>query len=961
MDLAKAERAWTGCALRILVTALPLFVCGSLSAEEPLRQRIDQSMAEIHPGPEIPLCGDGEFLRRVYLDLLGRIPTGTEARSFLADTDDEKRDRVVQSLLDDPAHAEHMAKVFDVMLMERRPNKHVKGESWDSFLLTSFRQHKPLNQIAYEILDADGVDEQHRGPAKFYLEREGEPNLLTREVGRMFFGMDLQCAQCHDHPSIDDYYQSDYYGLYAFVGRSYLFQPDTKKPAVLAEKAEGDAKFKSVFTDEEGSTLPRLPGSIEIDEPSFAKDDAYEVKPDPKKKEIRPVPKFSRRHQLAVRATDGSNAAFNRNLANRIWAHMMGRGLVHPVDQHHTANPPIQPRLLEMLADDLQATNFDLRSMLGELALSRTYQRTIDLPSDIRPYGQAAKQQLEIWNERLAAIESSVEHWQNSVDALHEQLKTTAAELQVQVDAEKEAAKALAEAVAKADEAAKKLDESRQALTKQQSVFDLVSQSVDQAARAAELVDDQPLDQAIRLLEARRNEYQSQVNESTKSVAKLNETSELAADKRNEAQKASEATRNQRIATSNDADRIAIERADAQEQLRFEETQLTSAENHIARLELTVEYADLVSNRDSLRQEIQQSSEQIEGLQKTLALQTSEVDRLSTEQRAAESALAMAKTAASTVKQQRDSILSASKLIATSSDKAAEAAGLIPEDADFKTLVDDLRSASKRIADRVDSQDKLLADSDAKTTELAAKLQTLKQQHDSTTVARNDAASALDSVRKQEQQLRQRLESVDETMDAKRIELASTWSRQFSIAVLQPLTPEQLANSILHATGQLERQRTSIKAAYEKKNPLKPEDEKDAEKLASRKAEIDRQVDAAIDKIVGRFVTLFAAAGGQPQDDFFATVDQALFFRNGGELRGWLQPAAGNLTDRLQKIEDPKSLAEEMYLSILTRLPTDDETADVTGFLNTPDLKKSDAIVDLTWALFTSAEFRFQH
>ena len=97
-----------------------------------------------------------------------------------------------------------------------------------------------------EILSADGTDPETRGAAKFYLDRLADPNLLTRDVGRMFLGRDLQCAQCHDHPLIDDYKQAHYYGIFAFLNRTSLFE-DERKASVLAEKAEGDVTFTSVF------------------------------------------------------------------------------------------------------------------------------------------------------------------------------------------------------------------------------------------------------------------------------------------------------------------------------------------------------------------------------------------------------------------------------------------------------------------------------------------------------------------------------------------------------------------------------------------------------------------------------------------------------------------------------------------------------------------------------------------
>jgi hypothetical protein len=113
---------------------------------------------------------------------------------------------------------------------------------------------------------------------------------------------------------------------------------------------------------------------------------------------------------------------------------------------------------------------------------------------------------------------------------------------------------------------------------------------------------------------------------------------------------------------------------------------------------------------------------------------------------------------------------------------------------------------------------------------------------------------------------------------------------------------------------------------------------------------------------VGSIISLYGAGSGQPQDEFFATIDQALFMANGGSLKGWLAPGGGNLTERLGSMADDKKLVEELYLSVLTRHPTDGEVADVVAYLKErPKEKRAVAIQEIAWALLTSAEFRFNH
>ena len=244
-----------------------LVVAGN--AAEPLHVRIDRLIDGGQVGALAGQSSDAEFVRRVYLDFTGRIPSSIAAREFIDNKAADKRAKIIDQLLGSHEYARHMAVSFDVMLMERRADKHVKTPEWRQYLIDSFRANKPWNKIVGEIFTSEGDKNASTAKvpyaaAKFIMDRDMEVNLVTRDISRKFFGMDLQCAQCHDHPTIDDFYQRDYYGIYAFLSRSYIFQPDKKKPALLAEKPTGEVGFKSVFTDVSGRTRPRLPLGAEI-------------------------------------------------------------------------------------------------------------------------------------------------------------------------------------------------------------------------------------------------------------------------------------------------------------------------------------------------------------------------------------------------------------------------------------------------------------------------------------------------------------------------------------------------------------------------------------------------------------------------------------------------------------------------------------------------------------------------
>ena len=345
-------------------------------------RRPNRCTVKIDRAIEAKLCGDvaalstdSEYLRRVYLDLAGMIPTSNEARTFLDDPSPYKRRRLIDRLMASPEYARRMQDVFDVMLMERRDDVHVPAKEWRAFLRSAFAENIPYNRLVDEILSADGTDPKTRGAAKFYLDRLAEPNLLTRDIGRMFLGRDLQCAQCHDHPLVDDYKQAHYYGLYAFLNRTTLFEGG-KNGSVLAEKADGDVTFTSVFKKKvTHRTGPRILDGPAVAEQAIPKGAEYLVAPD-KENKNRPIPRYSRRAELAPRLTSGAVPEFNRNIVNRLWAMMMGRGLVHPVDLHHADNPPSHSELLDLLAREFVAMGYDVKAFLRELALTRAYQRS---------------------------------------------------------------------------------------------------------------------------------------------------------------------------------------------------------------------------------------------------------------------------------------------------------------------------------------------------------------------------------------------------------------------------------------------------------------------------------------------------------------------------------------------------------------------------------------------------------
>ncbi|MEZ6129631.1 MAG: DUF1549 domain-containing protein [Planctomycetaceae bacterium] len=377
--------------LTFLVAAVSLFPWhGAIShvsaQEERLHVRIDRLIEARAGGASAERATDAEFLRRTYLDLVGRIPSAEEARSFLESTEADKRGSLIDRLLADPRYADRMTDLFDVMLLERRG----ANDEWIKYLRTAFAENRPWDQMAREMLNPDAEDEATRGAAYFFvvhLERYGQnpsdvPGMV-RDVGRFFLGIDVQCAQCHDHLFVDEYKQVDYQGLYAFVGQTFI-RKDKSFPAVGENPLLTPVAFTSVFGGDEQRTGPRIPLGQEIAIPEIAKGDEYLEPPDRKAK-TPGVLKFSPLKLLAETLPRGDNRLFARNIANRLWWATMGRGLVDPLDMQHADNLPSHPELLETLADKIAAHGFDIRWALRELMLSETYQRSSRLPDGLVP------------------------------------------------------------------------------------------------------------------------------------------------------------------------------------------------------------------------------------------------------------------------------------------------------------------------------------------------------------------------------------------------------------------------------------------------------------------------------------------------------------------------------------------------------------------------------------------------
>ena len=948
--------------------ALLLFTASAWAqSPAPLHVRIDEQIAQGHAGPLSPPASDSDFVRRIYLDLTGMIPSAGQVRAFLADASPDKRVKLIDQLLASPHYPRHMATVFDVMWMERRRDQHVKDDEWLKYLYDSFAANKPYDQLAREVLSSDGADPATRAAAKFVLDREAEPNLMARDVGRIFFGKDFQCAQCHDHPLIDDYYQADYHGLLAFFSRTTIFDGKGKgrgkdkkdEPAVLMDAADGEVNFQSVFDPAaKGNTLPRVPGGKQIEEPRFKPAEAYVVAP---AKDVRHVPKYSRRAQLAAQIGP-QNLPFNRNIVNRLWAQLMGRGLVEPVDLHHAANPPTHPQLLELLADEFVAMKYDVRAFLRELALSQTYQRSIDLPGDTAAAATALAAQVPALEEQhkqltasAAATTAAANRVLGEVGAARKTLPPIYDELTKAAQPIGDTQKALAAANKAAADAAA-------ALTPKQDAAKVVGEAAAKAKEAAaKLPEEKDLAEAAAKFESRATALNAEVQALTKAAEEKNAVAKVAADKLAAIHQAVDAIHAKIDAARKQVIALEEQYEAAAEKCAADLAIAAAAERKASEAKSLSELANLTAAATASKQAAQKLAADVAAGKATLAKLTADLPGLQAAQTAAQKASDEAASAAAAVKTQLDAKQTAAKEFADVLAKADEAAKKLAGDAELAATVQKLKTRSEQLNVELAAVQKEFATKDEAAKAAAAQLAAATQAMATAAAQVNDLTAKVPALEQQIGPANEKA-AADGAAAARAGEaIPERWSGAFAAGRLKQLSPEQFGWSVLVATGVYQNQVVAAAAELDKKTPLTEEAKKDPAQVASRQRELEAAVHAKLDGSVKQFVGLYGNGAGAPQTDFFATVDQALFLANGGTVKGWLVPGGENLTARLAKLEDPKLLAAEMYLSIFARPPSEAEVNEVTQYLASRPNERPQVVQEMAWALLSSTEFRFNH
>jgi len=298
--------------------------------------------------PPSQVCDDETFIRRVTLDLVGRLPTVQEVEAFLADNSQEKRDRLIDRLLASHGHAEYFAAKWNAILRNKRRSDEYKQGSYifHAWILRSLHENKPYDEFVREILTATG--EIRENPPVAWYREVNEINQQVEDTAQLFLGMRIQCARCHHHP-FEKWSQQDYYGLAAFFSQVSTKQGSAKENPQIYHKI-GNASARNPKT---GDNVP--PTGLDAEPADLTPYD------DP-------------RYALADWMGSPENEFFAKTFVNRYWKHFFGRGLVDPEDDMRATNPATHPELLDALADHFVDSGYDMKDLMRTICQSTIYQ-----------------------------------------------------------------------------------------------------------------------------------------------------------------------------------------------------------------------------------------------------------------------------------------------------------------------------------------------------------------------------------------------------------------------------------------------------------------------------------------------------------------------------------------------------------------------------------------------------------
>ncbi len=335
-----------------------------IAARPPVQNFIDQAVIgklDVLGIPPSPVADDATFMRRVYIDTTGTLPTDGEVKAFLADTNPAKREGLINRLVDSPAYADYFANKWNMVLRNKRDGNDLQASTFGfhRWIWASLYDNKPYDQFVREILTASGSPEDN--PAVTWYREVDQTNEQVEDTAQLFLGLRIQCARCHHHP-FEKWSQDDYYGLSAFFSRV------GRKPMVGGNQQTTD---KRIFhQDAQGPAQSRNERSGKMLSPTGLGSPALTL-----------TPEQDPRVYLADWMADPKNPFFAKALVNRYWKHFFSRGIVEPEDDMRETNPPANPELLNKLAEHFVASGFNIKDLVRTICRSSTYQLS-SLPNE---------------------------------------------------------------------------------------------------------------------------------------------------------------------------------------------------------------------------------------------------------------------------------------------------------------------------------------------------------------------------------------------------------------------------------------------------------------------------------------------------------------------------------------------------------------------------------------------------
>ena len=433
----------------------------------PIEQAINQAIHARYVSENItpaPRVDDAMFLRRVTLDLAGRIPTVPETTAYIGNNNPNKKVELIDRLLASQDFIFHQRNELDILLLASVKN----DNNFRSYLLWAVENNRPWDAMFRDMMlgsnnpkpEKDSMQEKLGFAQEFLKVRVNELDDMTNDTSKLFFGVAINCAKCHDHPLVDDWKQDHYFGMASFFHRTYK-----TKSNLLAEKHSGQLEYSLTSGEKKKAKFMFLTGTIlkeqgEEKTKEQLKKEEEEVKKQMKDNKAPPPtpPKWSPRAEFVKVALQKENQQlFAKAMVNRTWERFFGLALIDPPDQLHANNDASHPELMDWLATDFRSHKFDLKRLIRGIVLSEAYARSsqwdektsspepslfaVAKPRILSPYQYATALLIASSSPARYPVEMKVEDWnkereslENSANSISRQFELPGVNFQVSVD-----------------------------------------------------------------------------------------------------------------------------------------------------------------------------------------------------------------------------------------------------------------------------------------------------------------------------------------------------------------------------------------------------------------------------------------------------------------------------------------------------------------------------------------------